>query len=570
MNTLTIILLAFVALSLGIASVYFYIFARSKERFIQFWGLCWACYSCSLLLLIFGGSGGHEVFLAMRKVFDMYNLLFLLFGVYSFQNLRIPGYWWRFSLYLLIWVFLAVLYHFDLMSLYVPTSTYQICATAVICYLIIRFWQVPSLEKMTSVIIFGLWGFGKAAVSIIEILYPHNSPSFYLAEVIFSNILNFMVVVLYLHRAEAKLYVAEKQFKLIAENASDVIFFYRIRPAAFTYITPSVEKVLGYFPHDFYDDAKFYLQLVEQKDIPQISELFDYQFPGRENRSVLRIFRKNLQPIWAEISTTLVLEGGEPIALEGVIRDITATKAAEEQMLASKKSKEVFLSYISHELKTPVTSLLAYITALRGNTFELEEKRKEAIDIIYKKTLTLERLIYDLFQLSKLETKQFSFAFMVMDGQDLAAALTREYLLDIKSAGLKPVVKMDKAALNGVSVIVDEARIQQVFSNILANAVRVSQKGGAIRLSVGVDAKKKRLEISVRDYGAGIAAKDLPYIFDRFYRVDSGEHSAREDTSGLGMTIAKEIVEAHNGTITVRSRLQRGSTFTVHLPLYFE
>jgi signal transduction histidine kinase len=331
-----------------------------------------------------------------------------------------------------------------------------------------------------------------------------------------------------------------------------------------------VEKVLGYFPHDFYDDAKFYLQLVEQKDIPQISELFDYQFPGRENRSVLRIFRKNLQPIWAEISTTLVLEGGEPIALEGVIRDITATKAAEEQMLASKKSKEVFLSYISHELKTPVTSLLAYITALRGNTFELEEKRKEAIDIIYKKTLTLERLIYDLFQLSKLETKQFSFAFMVMDGQDLAAALTREYLLDIKSAGLKPVVKMDKAALNGVSVIVDEARIQQVFSNILANAVRVSQKGGAIRLSVGVDAKKKRLEISVRDYGAGIAAKDLPYIFDRFYRVDSGEHSAREDTSGLGMTIAKEIVEAHNGTITVRSRLQRGSTFTVHLPLYFE
>ena len=82
--------------------------------------------------------------------------------------------------------------------------------------------------------------------------------------------------------------------------------------------------------------------------------------------------------------------------------------------------------------------------------------------------------------------------------------------------------------------------------------------------------KKKNLEFSVRDYGAGIDAKDLPYIFDRFYRVDNGEHSAREDTSGLGMTISKEIVEAHGGTIAVKSRLHGGSIFTVYLPLYFE
>ncbi len=570
MNTLTIILLAFGGISLGIASAYFYIFARSKERFIQFWGLCWLCYSCSLLLLIFGGADGREVFLALRKAFDLYNILFLLFGVYSFQNLRIPGYWSRFSLYLLIWVSLAVLYHFDLMSLYVPTSMYQICITAVICFLILRFWQVPSVEKMTSAIIFGIWGFGKAAISIIEVLYPSSIPSFYLAEVIFSNILNFMVVVIYLQRAEAKLYLAEKQFKIIAENASDVIFFYRIHPAAFSYITPSVEKVLGYLPRDFYNDAAFYLKLVEQKDVPLVAGLFDCETLQGENRAVLRIFRKNLQPIWAEISTTLVYESGSPIALEGVIRDITTMKAAEEEMLASKKSKEVFLSYISHELKTPVTSLLAYIMALRDNTFELEEKRNEAIEIIYKKTLTLERLIYDLFQLSKLETKQFSFDFMVVDGQDLVASLVQEHSLDIKNAGFRIALKSDKAALSRVSVIVDEARIQQVFSNILANAIRFSQKGGTIKITFSVDMKKKNLEFSVRDYGAGIDAKDLPYIFDRFYRVDNGEHSAREDTSGLGMTISKEIVEAHGGTIAVKSRLHGGSIFTVYLPLYFE
>ena len=156
---------------------------------------------------------------------------------------------------------IAVIYNFDLMSLYVPTSTYQVCATFTICYLIIRFWEVPDIEKLASVIIFGLWGFGKVAISIIEIIYPDNIPVFYLAEVIFSNVLNFMVVVIYLQRAESKLYVAEKQFKLIAENASDVIFFYKINPAAFSYITPSVEKLLGYLHRDFYE-MRNSLQLV--------------------------------------------------------------------------------------------------------------------------------------------------------------------------------------------------------------------------------------------------------------------------------------------------------------------
>lgn len=500
----------------------------------------------------------------------MFNIMFLLFGAYSFQNLRIPGCWIRFTLYLILWGFLSILYRFDLMSFHIPASTYQICLTAVMCYLIVRHWNVPLFEKLTAVVIFGLWGFGKAALSIIEILYPGNVTGFYLSEVIFSNILNFMVVVIYLQRAESKLSYAEKQFKLIAENASDVIFFYQIHPPGFTYITPSVEKILGFLPHDFYNDPKFLTKLVDQNDAPKIDELFDHKTFVGEKRGVFRIFRKSLLPLWAEISTTLVFEDNEPIALEGVIRDITTMKVAEEEMLASKKSKEVFLSYISHELKTPVTSLLAYITALRDNTFQDVEKKDSAVEIIYKKTITLERLINDLFQLSKLETKQFSFHFMVIGGRELMNALVNQHSLDIKNAGLKMVLKTDKAALGNIALIVDTERIQQVFSNIITNAMRFSPKGGTIRVSINVDSKRKNLEISVRDNGPGIASKDIPYIFDRFYRVDKGEHSAREDTSGLGMTISKEIVEAHGGTITLKSRLQRGSTFTICLPLYFE
>ena len=382
-----------------------------------------------------------------------------------------------------------------------------------------------------------------------------------------------MVFVIYLQRAQARLGAAEKQFKLIAENASDVIFFYRITPPAFTYITPSVEKVLGYAPQDFYGDSRFYRQLVDTQDYEDMDALFDYRTFDRgqsENTRVMRMYLKNSQTIWGEISTTLIWEDDAPIALEGVIRDITAMKGAEEQLLASKRSREVFLSYISHELKTPITSLLGYVTALRDETIVTEAERRKALDIIYKKTLTLERLIYDLFQLTKLETKQFSFDFMMISGQEFAAELMNKHYLDFPGAGLKLNLKINKAALAGVSLIVDPDRMEQVFSNILANAIRVSGKGAQIKITFDLDNKKKHLEFSVTDYGCGISKEDMPYIFDRFYRVQSGKGTAQADTSGLGMTISKEIVEAHKGTITVKSRLRRGTTFTVSLPLFLD
>lgn len=569
MNILTIILLAFGAISLIVASVYFYIFTKSKERFIRFWGLCWICYSCSLLLLSLGNEI-HALFPVLRKLFDMANILFLLFGVYSFQNIKIRGYWFRFSLYVLIWGGLSIIYRFDLMSFYIPASIYQICMTAVMCYVIVHYWEVPFMEKMTSSFIFALWGFGKAAISIIEIIKPEQMFPFYLAEVIFSSVLNFMVVFIYLQRAESKLYRAENQFRLIAENAFDVIFFYRKNPPAFTYVTPSAEHVLGYLPEDFYEASDFMYQIIEQNDKGKIDELFSYDRPKDEKSEILRLFRKNSQEIWAEISTTVVYENNQAIALEGVIRDISTTKEAEENMLASKKAKEVFLSYISHELKTPVTSMLAYATALRQNTFESDEKRQEAIDVFYKKTLTLERLINDLFQLSKLETKQFSFEFMVMDVQDLCESLIEDTFFDIKNAGLRMSLKVDKASLENLSIVVDEARIKQVFSNIITNAIRFSPKGGTIKINIEEDLKKNSLLLSVRDQGPGIASSDIPHIFDRFYRVASGEHSASENTSGLGMTIAKEIVNAHGGTISIKSRVKRETTFIVTLPLYNE
>ena len=112
----------FAALTLVVSTLYFYMFSRNKEKFMQFWGFSWIAYSCSLLCLLCYLNTHSDVFLELRKVIDMFNLIFLLFGSYSFMHVRIPDYWYRFSLYLILLALLCVVYDLDLLSFYLPIS----------------------------------------------------------------------------------------------------------------------------------------------------------------------------------------------------------------------------------------------------------------------------------------------------------------------------------------------------------------------------------------------------------------------------------------------------------------
>ncbi len=567
MDALNVALISFGCISLGIAAVYFYMFARSQERFIQFWGICWVCYSFSLLFLILGGINDSHIFFNVRKFFDMLNILFLLFGVYSFAGKRIPGYWGRFSLYLFLWNVLAIVYSFELMSVYIPISVFQMVVTLWMGTIILGKWNVPLVERIVSALVFGLWGFGKAWFSLLE-GSPLIVSSTYLTEIIFSNILNFMIFIIYLQRAQGKLETAEKMFKTIAENASDVLFFYNIKEAVFSYVTPSVREVLGYSPQDFYSDPNFYLRLGDEKNHDTLRDVFTLgKIQDGSGNVVLKLYSKDSMEVWSSISVTLIYSAGEPVAIEGTVKDITEMKRAEEDLLASKKSRAILLSYISHELKTPITSILGYVYALEDGSIA-PEKQGEALNIIKQKTHTLEHLISDLFQLSKLETRQFSFQFMLITGEELASELMEKHYLDIKTAGLKLSLNFAKKNIEDKFIIADTLRLNQVFGNILSNAYRFSKPKDSIKIVFDQDKKGENFIFSITNYGPVIDGEDLEHIFDRFYRVNKGEASASEGTSGLGLTLSKEIVEAHGGNISVSSDTRRGTTFMVTIPFY--
>ena len=268
----------------------------------------------------------------------------------------------------------------------------------------------------------------------------------------------------------------------------------------------------------------------------------------------------------------MIADQNRPVAVEGIIRDITEAKLSTDMMVASKQSRDILLSSVSHELKTPIATMLAHISALRDDKFDDEFEKRGAIETIYSKTLKLEHLVNDLFLLSKLETNQLSFDFMIIECRELADGLLRNHSIDVTSLNRALKVRVDAKSLEDVRVVADEVRIDQVFTNILSNAIKYSPADSPIAIEISANLKKQQFHFAISDKGPGIPKEEQGQIFDRFHRRSVGHRvDVQTDFStGLGLTICREIVDAHGGEIYVKSSLGRGSTFIVELPLYLD
>jgi len=562
------LLSAFALVTLVISMVYFYMFARNQQRFMQYWGFSWIAYSISLICLIIYIGSGSTLLLEVRKVVDMFNILFLLFGVYAFMHARIPDYWYRFSLYLILLAAITVIYKFDLLSFYLPISIYQIAIAAVISYNIGRYWEMPALEKYMAILVFVLWGAGKAVLSIWE-LYSDSSYSLYIAELVFLNILNFCIIAIYAQKNTRDFELAEHLYKKVVDNARDAILYYKIKPfAAFEYATPSIKTLTGYPPETFYRDPKFYLELVTAEYLDEITDVFSGRLQ-HEGGNIFFMRKYDGENFWGEINSSVFKDkDGDPVAVECILRDITEMKSAQLEQIKAKKSRDLLLSYISHELRTPVTSIAGYLTAINDGVIKEPAEIADAMDTITSKTMLLKKLIDDLDQLSKFETHQFSFDFMTYDTDTLIESLLQEHLPDLRSMDRVPVVEYDADTLRGRLVVADEKRIDQVFSNLLMNAEKYSSPGSEIVITFSIDENDGALVVKVRDRGIGIPSEELPHIFERFFRGRAGSSEKAPVGRGLGLTLSSEIIKAHRGEIYAESDPGQGSTFTFTIPFF--
>ena len=238
-------------------------------------------------------------------------------------------------------------------------------------------------------------------------------------------------------------------------------------------------------------------------------------------------------------------------AFNQMSRAVSRANSARRQMTAD----------VAHELRTPLTVIAGYIEAMRDGVLSPTPER---LGVIYAEMEHLQHLVGDLRILSQADAGELK-----LNKQPVAPA---ELLQQTSAAFAHQAAQKDvrlelllPAAGTLPTVLADETRLDQVLDNLLSNALRHTPSGGRIVLGAAL-AGPGRLQLSVRDTGPGIAPEALPYIFDRFYRADAAR-SDETGQSGLGLAIAKALVDAHGGTLTVESVVGQGTTFQIELPV---
>ena len=250
-------------------------------------------------------------------------------------------------------------------------------------------------------------------------------------------------------------------------------------------------------------------------------------------------------------------ESGFISGLVAVLHDTTEQDKEERE-------RRLFVSNVSHELRTPLTSVKSYLEALDDGALS-EPVAPDFVKVSLNETNRMMRMVTDLLSLSRIdnETSQLD-----IELTNFTAFIT--FILNrfdkIKSQSQEDTKKYElirEYPITPIWVEIDTDKMTQVIDNILNNAIKYSPDGGKIK--VGMKTTDAQLIISISDEGLGIPKKDLPRIFDRFYRVDKARSRAQGGT-GLGLAIAKEIIKQHKGFIWAKSEYGKGSTFTIVLP----
>lgn len=255
-----------------------------------------------------------------------------------------------------------------------------------------------------------------------------------------------------------------------------------------------------------------------------------------------------------QINLASMQKEGKIQGVVGIFIDITKTKKLESQ-------RKDLVANISHELKTPLSSIKGYSETLIGSAAGSPEKMKEFAEIIYRNAERLENLVEDILALSRLEQHEEKLQVQPMELEKSIkeARGHLKHLADLKKIKIRNNV-LSKLPL----VAADPKKIQKVLNALLENAVKFTAENGVV--SVSAQKMEGEIEVCVQDDGPGISEQDLPRIFERFYRVEKSR--TREiGGSGLGLAMAKHIVLAHGGNIWVRSCPGKGSSFYFTLPI---
>jgi two-component system phosphate regulon sensor histidine kinase PhoR len=318
---------------------------------------------------------------------------------------------------------------------------------------------------------------------------------------------------------------------------------------------------------DFINDAALKIFAVEREDVVSLSlqaalrnvvlfeNLQEVLEKGEMKSFELNLFFPDTRVLQVYMVPVIGETGKEIMGALAVFHDITGIRSLESM-------RSEFVANVSHELRTPLTIIKGYAETLLGeNNQQDAETVKKILTIIDKEAERLARLLKDLLNLSRIESRkgvmkkqEVNIKQVVAEARGLLQAQAREKALNLN-------LRLPEEELKSIKG--DSDWLLQLFIDVIDNAIKYTPQGGSI--DIKIEQRSKEVLVSVSDTGIGIPTKNLPYIFERFYRVDKGR-SRRLGGTGLGLAIVKHIVDAHNGRVEVKSTVGVGTTFYIYLP----
>lgn len=358
-------------------------------------------------------------------------------------------------------------------------------------------------------------------------------------------------------RAWDELVKLEERYRVLAETSADGVITVD-ELGRLTYVNPSFEKILGrrksqilatIFREYLSDESVYLFQQVFIDTRKQRKKISGVELELIKPEGITVPIEANVAPIWKD---------GVFSGMICTIRDITERKKVEEELKKSERLKTEFMNIAAHELKSPVTPIKGYLDLIISDQKTSETVKKWA-KIGKRNAERLLKLVNDILDVSRLDTDTMRFDMEKINTVEILDEIVEDMKPAVEGKNLEFIANIPKELPD---IIGDRYRLSQVLKNLMSNALKFTDNG---HIAITAREENKEILVSVDDTGIGMSKEELEKVFSKFYQAYTGEDRKNEGT-GLGLFICKQIIEKHKGKIWVESEIGKGSSFKIRIP----
>ena len=579
-------MMAATATTFMLSMIFLLLSGQSKKQYMRFWGIAWLVYS-AMFLLDFCHLNWNFVYLGyvmLRQMLALLGSYTFLLGTHHFFQIKCPA----------VLGFAAII---STISMVLYPASYPVYTLMIIpniifssglliysgCMFIAISWTQKLPEKLIASFLIILWSIfiNHFAFSLknqqLEIV------SYYIS--IFTvNVLILTLIIIYFKKLRFIDTKQHNRFRLLVENSSDSMFLYDYKRQQFEYISPGISSLIGISEEKLYEmPERFFDYVNTPKRYSSVLSIFSRPVK-RPDGGILMLYKNGIVERWSQIHYIPIRDNtGTVSAVEGILRDITEQKRAEESLKEAEEAKKEFLENISHEIKTPITLIQGYTESLLDKVVP-PESTDTYLKMINSKANVLTTLLSDLSQISDMSSQTMEYKFYEHNASDIMQDLIQQGEFHIAASG--HTVSTEVNIVPYAVVIIDPQRIQQVISNLISNAIRHTPPGREISLSCVSYPHEEMMHapasdddysipdgeimVTVSDQGDGIPEKDIPHIFERNFsggrRIQTS--TSGKGNSGLGLYISSQIISQHSGRISAKNNPDGGAALSFFLPYY--